>query len=285
MVPDAFRRLLCTSAEALRVYGIGPVLLQELMDLGLPHSGHGEATCFDRFDLENIGLDLRLPSKNWSTLRLWARQLTGPDISDDPSCQVRVSWRCPDPGHDGECRFTLSPQLRAVVGCAAQDMTVAGSLTIDGLLEDESCDFGEAFCAVVEAVQALTFHRLPASLAKDEGFLAETRLADCRSATPHLVRVAASAGLAARPASGLFVGVPFPAPHAWLEVKTQERWVAADPFFLMALQRWGVLDAASWPITLSPRKVLWRLDSTASMEVPLVLHGEGRAHISLMALR
>ncbi|MFD7621184.1 hypothetical protein [Streptomyces sp. NPDC059802] len=285
-VPDSFRRLDVTGADTQRIYGIDPDLLENLLDLGLSHNGTGETVRFDRLDLENIGVALRLPSKHWLSARMWARYLEKPHAERESFCKLCVSWRCPEPGHDGDCLFFAGPQLLTKCGDAARDISGARSLEIDAELEDEKCAFGDSFQAVADAAQELTFHRIPNNLVNDYRFVTETLLADCRSATRHLIKVAVSAGLEMRPASGFFVGFPFPAAHTWLELRHEERWVAADPFFLTTLQRWGLVNKEKWPITSSPQRVLWRWETSDSMPPPLILHGEnGRAVTSLIAIR
>ncbi|WP_405775486.1 hypothetical protein OG241_09255 [Streptomyces sp. NBC_01390] len=282
-VPNSFRRLDSTSVDAQRIHGISPDLLDILLDLGLPHKGASEAARFDRLDLENISVALRLPSKHWLAMRMWPRHLTRPRTEEESVCKIHVSWRCPELGHEGVCSFSASPQLQTVSGDCARDIPDAGSLEIEVPLEDDEYVFGDPFHVVADAARTLTYHRISPELARDDGFLTETLLADCRSATRHLIRIADSTGFEARPASGYFVGTPFPTVHNWLELKQEERWVAADPFFLTTLRRWGLVDEEKWPTNSSPRKIFWRLGSSDSMPAPLVLHrGVRPALTSLM---
>jgi hypothetical protein len=95
--------------------------------------------------------------------------------------------------------------------------------------------------------------------------------------------MAAAAGVNARPAAGLFLGALFPFRHIWVEVEVGRRWVAADPFFLGTLRRWGVVNGDDWPVDQSPRNILWRLRSAPSINEPFVTHHGREAPVAVSA--
>ncbi|MFD8462697.1 transglutaminase domain-containing protein [Streptomyces antimycoticus] len=276
MVPEWCRTYSASREDALTVYGMDDELIETLLDLGLPRQGRGRHLTFDPLDLENIGLALRLRSASRSAMLLWARSFKDPHRLAKATCTIQLSWSCPAPGHDGDCAFTASPTLRNQVD------TATGRTSFEVELANDACIFGDPFPLLVAEAQRLHFHRIIPELAADLGFLHETRLADCRSANTYLASVAIRNGLAARQASGYFVGSPFLVAHVWLEVDFNDRWVAADPFFLMTLGHWGVVDPDGWPPFRSPRNVLWRLRGDQLQE-NLIMHDGQAVPVTLLA--
>src|SRR6202034_1241357 len=104
----------------------------------------------------------------------------------------------------------------------------------------------------------------------DMGFLNESKLANCHSATNWLMEVSAKNEIPVREARGLFVSVPYSSPHSWLEVNVEGSWHHADPFFLNALAGWGVVDRREWPPTHSPQFLVLHLAS--GPVVPMIRH-------------
>ncbi|MFJ5309586.1 transglutaminase domain-containing protein [Streptomyces sp. NPDC088350] len=257
-------------------------LIDILLGAGFPSEGRGKGVIFDPLDLENVGLDLRLPSASRAATSLWARSFRRPSRLATANCSVQMSWSCPTPGHDGDCDFAISPRIGDQAEAAVNNgrSTWQTSLEVQ-LLNDEYLFRGE-FSVLVQESQRLHFHRLTPELAEDMEFLREHRIADCLSASIYLAEVAAELGLVVRQASGYFVGAPFLVPHTWLEVNVNGRWIAADPYFLQTLGRWGVVDAESWPPDRSPRNVLWRVRSDLNKE-QLVKHGAMDTPVQLIA--
>ncbi|MFD6530881.1 transglutaminase domain-containing protein [Streptomyces sp. NPDC060184] len=275
LVPDEHRSFSTGIDEATRLYGIDAETMENLLDVGLPCIGTGPDLLFDALDLQNIGLDLRLPSSQWAGMRLWSRSLRSSRHFATNIREVGMDCKCPEPGHEGSCDFKLSSRM-ADHALTTKGAPKDGKILLEAHLSDRSYDFGAAFDPVVGCAQELRFHKLTENLAGDPGFLRETKLADCRSASRHLVRLATEAGFVARPASGIFIGVPYPILHVWFEVEIDSSWIAADPFFLHNLQQWGILRVEDWPLSHSPRNVLWRLNSTYEMNFPLAFHrGQG----------
>lgn len=281
-VPCTYRRYSVDRADAKRGFGMDQDVLTVLLDLGLPHSGTEEGILFDALDLENAAMVLRLPSPPWSAVRLWKRSLRDPAALADGICRMKVSWFCPDAGHPGPCRFSHHAVLAGSSDTDAPDSTDPGVTVTEAQLDVQEHDFGENLAEVVAESRTFELHKLPEPLGADLGFLAGTGLADCQLATRRLVLVASRAGLTVRPASGYFAGIPFPTPHVWLEVLCDGRWTAADPFFLRVLHDWGIVRSSDWPLTRSPRHVLWRLAHSFT-HVPLVTHQGRRAPTNVMA--
>jgi hypothetical protein len=282
--PEWCRSYSVSPAEARTLYGVNSELVDTLIGMGFPYRGRGHRVTFDPLDLENLGLDLELPSASRTAMSLWARTFKNPARLATARCTVRISWSCPVPEHTGDCGcdFTMSPRIESrSAGLAAHDSS-DWNVDLDVQLSNDDHVFQDGLAALVEEAEKLHFHRLSRELAQDMDFLREHRIADCRSASIHLADVAAEAGLVVRQASGYFVGAPFLVPHIWLDVDVNGQWIAADPFFLQTLARWGVVNPEDWPPTRSPRNVLWRIRSD-HFEEPLMQHGAADLPVKLVA--
>lgn len=271
-IPDKYRKFSVSPVTARRVYGISDEMLPLLLDLGLPCKGVAEDVIFDPFDLESIALDLGLPSSQLTAMRMWARSLKGTKVVERGFYEMTLSLHCPEPGHEGDCDFLLSPHLAAAL--EEDERPDSEHVVVRVAVPSEIFDFDASFDPVAQEAQRLIFHRIPAGLSRDLGFLRETGMADCRSASRHLIRIATGAGLSVRPASGFFVGAPFPSTHAWFEIQVDGRWTAADPFFLNTLHSWNILSPVDWPVTRSPQCIVWHLEQAPELAMPLVRHND-----------
>lgn len=283
-IPDRHRVFAEPFARAVKFYRIPAPVLEALLDAGLPHLRHDGQFLLDRKDLENLLLALRFPSPQRAALGHMARALSAaPDGRPGPPRTLDIRARCPEPGHPGPCDFRLLDAVREsphTTGTATQAPGHHRAEVSLGAGGTAHLPPGGPVDRIVAEAEKLTFHHLPAALAEDLGFLRDTGLADCRSASRHLVAVGAEAGLTVRPASGIFVSVPFSNLHSWIEVETADgTWLPADPFFLTALARWDVLDAGTWPPHRSPLGVYWPL---GPYERPLLTHGGAGAAASLV---
>jgi Transglutaminase-like superfamily len=267
-VPDTHRVFGTPASEARRRFAFDDTLLDELVAAGLPHVATGPELMFDQCDLNNVSTGLGLDSLQRTITKRWTKTLQAQLDHDRGQFEMRLSWRCPQPGHAGACEFRPAP---ALIG-PGTPAPAGNAFTILAEPLAEKHDFGPELDAVVAEARSLSFYAIPDSLAADLGFAQRARLADCRLASRYLATVAARAGLTTRVASGFFVGVPFPAPHAWLEIAVGDRWVPIDPFFLNTLQRWEFLPADEEALRRSPRNVLWRLGTAEELGAPLVRH-------------
>lgn len=264
-VPTAYRKFSVPQSALADLYGISGGLLTELLDLGLP-SRRGQ---FDRLDLDNVGLALRLPCARNKAMRWWSRSLT--QSRARPLAQtLRIQARCPLPGHPGECDFALADELTDSLAAEEEPGPLTAWFTVRVSLTAATWTFGAPFSDLFRRVLPLEFHLLPWPLANDLDFLAETGLAECRLATAFLVREAGGLGLPVRSARGIFVANPYPVEHSWIECRVDDgRWLAADPFLLNAFRKWGIVDGQEWAIDASLQSVLWR---TGAPEGGLVTH-------------
>ena len=256
-VPDRYRRFAVHESAVAELYGISVEFLVQLLDLGLP----SRACRFDRLDLDNIGLALRLPCSRNRAMRWWSRSLA--DSRSRPLADtLSVRARCPVPGHPGACDFALAAELADTLIARKEQADGAVWFKIRVSLAASTWVFGPPFTELFQRVLPLEFHLLPSPLADDLGFLASTGLANCYLATAFLVSEATKLGLPVRSAEGIFVANPYPVEHSWIECRVDaERWMAADPFLLNAFRRWGIIEDPEWTIDQSLQSVLWRIEA------------------------
>jgi hypothetical protein len=265
-VPDRYRRFTVPKSSAAQLYGVSEELLAELLCLGLPCCGGR----FDRLDLDNIGLALRLPCSRNKAMRWWSRSLAQSRVRPLADT-VQILARCPFPRHPGDCNFALAAELADTLIAREEQESSAVSFKVRISLSSSTWVFGPAFSDLFKRVLPLEFHLLPPPLTEDLGFVTSTGLAECQLATVYLVSEAAALGLPVRAARGIFVANPYPVEHSWIECRVDDgRWVAADPFLLNAFLRWGIISAPEWTIDSSPQGVVWR---TGAPEGRLVTHG------------
>jgi hypothetical protein len=281
-VPARYKSFNCDADFAARTCGINGQLLDELLDLGIPHEGVGSERRFDRLDLENLSADLRLPSSFWLTARRWAKSLRRALEIGDSQYEFIFKVACPSPGHSGACEFSISPYAEQDF---MRDEAEAATYLLRATLKANTHELDGLIDPVIRESRKLHFHKLPPGLSRDIGFTKETDLAHCGPATRYLINVAADHGLVARPAVGIFTSVPFSIRHVWLEFFVANTWLQADPFFLDTLSKWGLIDVKDWPLSCSPLAAMFRLGSTSLMDAPMILHGSSMALWSIHTRR
>jgi hypothetical protein len=275
-VPHRYRRFEVGAETAARVHRIDGALLGEALDLGLAHEGSGADRRFDDFDLKNLGLALRIPSPAWLQVRLSAQPFNAAAVGT-------ATYRTRFQGRRAAGVLEPSPQLAAgVVDGTLRRMgpdVFEADIQVSAGENAADADEGAADCArelgpVLPEAARLEYYLVPDELRDDVGFVRETRLADCRAGTTYLVRVAADAGAAVRPASGLLLAGAFPLPHAWLEVRRGDRWLPADPYYLVSMAGYGLLDGERWPPHRSVAGTVWKI--CGSYTDLCFLSGDGR---------
>lgn len=270
-VPDKYKFFLCDTHTAAVRYSIKGPLLEELLDLGMPHIGRGGQIFFDDLDLANISLDLQLNSTYCATQRFWSRSMKRARINANAVYVFKLSCSCPCPGHDGSCRFTIDERIQERIQVKEQSH---GVFVIQGSPVSQAYEFGSLIEPMVAAALQLKFHLLPTSLTEDTAFLKESQLANCHSATLHLIEVASKHGVVARTAMGLFISLPQSVRHVWLEILVADEWRHADPFFLSTLIRWGIINERDWPLSRSPDLAVFALSSGQHVHAPIIYHND-----------
>lgn len=243
-VPDRHREFAQDAQRAAREHQIDAALLERLTALGLPSAGSASGRFYDRLDLTNAALALRLPSARALAMRSWAGSLNSSDA--EVAFEIEIEARCPSPGHAGPCSFERSETLHAMQGYTP------GPGTHDGVLrrriERPARQCQPELRELASLARPLQYHLLPLALRTDLGFLAETGLADCGLAALYLTREALARGMTARSAFGFFLARPYSMEHTWTEVRSGGAWVAIDPHLVNLLTDWAFLDASRWPL-------------------------------------
>jgi hypothetical protein len=276
-VPARYRVFAEPLTRVHRFYRIDPETLAKLLDLGLPHDGVGDARRFDDNDLKAVAMALPTRSPQRSALRAMADALAQGAGEPVVERTVTLQAQCPHPGHEGRCGYQLTPEVRHSPETTAVRRVERGVFAIDVRLAGGPEMFLNLSAAELalfgEAQSRLRFHRIPLALNGDVGFAAEHGLVDCRLATLFLAHRARDLGVEVQQATGLFLSRPFSPRHFWLRLRRDNGWVPADPFFLGALVRWGLLDAGAWPGQRVPRGAFWRVD--VDPDSPLITHRGG----------
>ncbi|MEV4211231.1 transglutaminase domain-containing protein [Micromonospora sp. NPDC049662] len=255
-VPDTHRQFGDDLAIATRLHRIDPPLLERLLDVGLPHRGTGPDRLFDSLDLENVALDLGLPSPRGRAIRWWSRALVHDKGDLSRLRSVTVSSRCPDVGHRGVCDFALRQDL-ARTAVSGRVRASGGSFQFDVRMTHREVRLGRRFTPLVEQVTPLQFHILPRTLHDDLGFARATQLASCGLATRLTVHLARDLSLPVRSAYGYFMTEPYLTWHTWPEFNIDGEWMAADPFMLNACYRWGLAGSDRWAVTDTVSGLMW----------------------------
>lgn len=296
-VPDRHRTFGKDAAFAHGTWAIGPELLEELLDHGLPHRGEGGARRFERTDLHNVSTYLNLPSPYFEALGRRVRALTEASRAGrGHTHDLEITASCPDPGHPGACDFTTVPAL--ATGTDWVPVTDPASGNDSGSLRESAPGVFAARCQLPSDTHVFDDERtellsrvadwelyvLPDGIIEDEAFSRDTRLANCLIPTRMLLREAAERGLPARHGAGLLVAPPFTTLHHWIEFDLDGTWVPADPVLLGAFARWGMTDPGEWPWNRSVAgAVLPLLTWPPEVFFPLVLHRGKQADIHITA--
>jgi hypothetical protein len=285
IVPDRYREFTEDTEDARRIHKIPEDLLPEMLDLGLPCRANGSGYRFDRTDLENAALSLHFRCPRYVAMQWWARSLSEIVPDEQIEFNLRITPKCPQAGHPDPCAFYISSCIRAAVTPGSFAVSPAGVATACISMPAKAVVFSGAYTELFDRLAGLTLHIFPESTPVESWDAYATGLADCRIAARLLVQEAAELGLAARPASGFFLAAPFPMRHVWVEFEIGGSWVAADPFLLQSLDRWGIVDGKQWPVYRSPPGLLWRLQSSDSIDLPLVFHGGEECELSCVIRR
>lgn len=286
-IPETAKRFEVSTDEAQAEYYVPAEVLADLLDLGLAARGEGDHRRFDPLDLENVALDLRLPTPQRRAMDWWSRSLLAEPRDGEVVYSVNANAKCPEPGHPGDCQFEIDPLLAAA--CRPDSLrTKPAGAAFDIVITHRNLRFGGRYTELIERLAALHFHILPDAVQADLGFLRETGLANCGLATRYAQVLGEELGLPVRPSCGYFVTAPFMTGHSWPEFQWEGDWVAADPFILTAISRWGVAGGEHWPADRSTAPLTWRVyvsdeQAPSFQDYQPVLHSGRPAPTTLMA--
>ncbi|MBE1582271.1 hypothetical protein ACFPOI_43860 [Nonomuraea angiospora] len=277
-VPDRWRDFQINHHRVTKGYRIGPALLEKLLDLGLPHRSVAGERMFDSLDLQNVSLDLRLPSFVWMGMRSWARILEETDRHGRLVMSVRITARCSEPGHPGQCQFAFDKRKLADFAVGSLTKHNAQSYSVQASVSGTRLCLGSVFEPIVKAAGEMTYHILPEPLGSDLTFFTDSGLADCHLGSLHLATVARQQEIPLRSATGYYIARPYPVRHAWVELEVNGERHAADPFLLRTLSGWGMISPDQWPADRCLDGLLWKLDSADQ----LISHRGSPAETSIM---
>lgn len=244
-VPDKYRLFSERQGSLLQRYGLPDDVLTELLDSGMPHCRIAGDYLFDATDLNNVGIDMQLPSPRWTALCGWSRSILRVGANGLYK-EIGVYAECARSHPLTDCRFKLNevfydhPSVTEVFEENDEFFLCLETPSVHRELVD-------LLRPLTVRAEELRFHLLCAELAEDAGFVADTGLADCRLASLDLARIGKECGLQVRRMTGLFVAAPFPAAHAWVQIKAGQDWLSVDPFLLSTMARWGIVDAEMVP--------------------------------------
>ncbi|MFI6522282.1 hypothetical protein ACIBF1_42515 [Spirillospora sp. NPDC050679] len=241
---------------ARRAFGLDEDALAALVAAGL-YSGTADAPLFDHHDLMNVALESRNGSAMAYGPAAWARLLNG---DHGPSLRARIDVvpECSGEHADSACRFR--------VRCPGGGWAEPGEGETPSVVLDLPAVWPQPDPRAAELLaefDRFRFVRLPPALGADLDLAARTGVADCNAVPRLLVREGLRRGVPVRLAHGLILSAPFAILHFWAEIRTEGVWVPHDPLIRGALVRWGLLDAAAWPVTRSTGKVLARIAGAA----------------------
>jgi hypothetical protein len=265
-VPDRFRHFTVDWQKARRHYFFREDLLTRLLDSSMPHVGTGTDRRFDPLDLENAGLALRLNTPRRTAMRWWRGEMAADQVGGERLCDMRIA---PELSVASIEDVILDERVMRSAVAGSVDRDPQGVFELQVRLDNNPFYFDPEFAELFAEVSEFRFHLLPEPLEHDLGYVRQTGLADCRLATHFLVGKGRERGICVRSSDGLFLAGPYGTSHTWIELRIDDVWIPADPFFLRVLAGWGFVDPAGWPALRSPRFVLWRLDS---QYVPLLRH-------------
>ncbi|MEU4792130.1 transglutaminase domain-containing protein [Micromonospora tulbaghiae] len=257
-VPLWPRRFAVGPRAAFDEYRLDESHLREAVSAGLPCLPITDGPLFDRFDLTNLSLGLRLRTPQRAAMRFWAGILNRP-VGEVRRYEISIHARCPVPGHPGPCQFrvrTFDGAERVVRSDGAQDEPL---VTAEVELHNDWPELPGRLRQLVAVMSPVRFYRLPESIRWDVDMMWRNRIGDCAAISAWLVRAGRRRGLIMRPSYGLIVSPPFSTPHFWAEALVDDRWVPCDPGLIEGLERWGVNQPGSWTPDRSPGALLARL--------------------------
>lgn len=239
-VPDRYRQFDASAQLARRRFGLDGPMLERLVGSGLPHRPHTPDQAFCRRDLSCVSLFLGLRSAERDAMRGWDRAMASL-VEGRASYRIDVRASCPDPGHEGLCRYSVltrqghhevTTSLRSGVVLASHECrTEVRAVTVPAAVTD-----------LARAYDDVAFYPLPLEASRDASLIEERRVSDCLLMARTLRRRAHERGLSARTSFGLVTASPFSAKHMWTEFHIDGKWVPVDPFMARTLRLWGVIS-------------------------------------------
>ena len=250
VVPHSAKCFTADFKDAKVFYGFRDILMDQLVDLGLPFKKERRVIRFDPDDLYNISIQLRLKSAYRKAMRSWTQTLNAVEKAKGQA--FHVEYRVFGPPSEPKKRH----EVVAVVSPHEEKYACIRNGEIAGIVRRPIHLSWPQAPPILESIlhslaTQLEFFALPEVLTETTEFGRKTGLADCSVAAQWLMEDCNSHGLLARRVYGLFLSLPLSFPHTWTEVKVKNCWVPFDPLMLKLLQCQANLDKESWPVTRS----------------------------------
>lgn len=281
-IPDKARVFSVSAEEARLRYRMDDVILDSMVELGLPARDVDGTRYFDPFDLLNSSSHLGCSPASRIPRRLWPAALNQPPDVGSVIYDVSYLPSCPEPGHSGDCVFSLAlpggRRVRRIVRSGFPPPAVTARVRLGASWPELPPEVRE----VLGTVADLSLMWLPEGVATDLEFARATRLADCAGVCRILFEEGRRRNLPTRTSFGLAVAPPFAVPHHWAEFRVSGVWVPVDPVLIGAIVGWGALDRAQWPPHRSVGPILARV---SSRRVPFAVHGGKPVPVSLVTRR
>jgi hypothetical protein len=257
-IPDRVRAFDYGSEWAWARLRLSTDLLDFMAAHGLPRRVVDGVPAYDNLDLINIAIHLGLGPVARAARRFWPLALRLSAARGGILYEARYHTECPEPGHDGPCRYAFAAPGNAVVECALDgggppQMSVRAST--DGRLPPLPPEARE----VLRAVEDIQFLIMPKAFSSDIDFVTRNGFGDCEAVCRILSDEARARGIPVRTSYGLLVSPPFATGHYWAEFGVGDAWVPVDPVLTREMIQWGVLDPAEWPPHRSIGPILVRL--------------------------
>jgi len=267
-IPDAARQFTASPAWAWERMRMRPELLSYLTELGLPCVRTAAGVLYDKYDLGNCGMQLGHGPLARSARRFWPIALDRVDSGVRARYEMRYQMRCPEPGHDGVCRYEMTLPggeliTRETVGGSVPDVTIEVVPRIDWP------EVPRGMWSPLAKTAEINFMLLREEIRRDLDFVRASGLADCAGSALLVADEARSCDLPARASFGFVVAPPFGVEHYWTEFLVDGVWVPVDPVLIRQMVHWGVLDSDRWPPHRSIGALVARV---GDMGVPIVRH-------------
>jgi hypothetical protein len=257
-IPDSVRAFGYDAGWAWTRLRLSAELLEFMAAHGLPRQAVDGVPTYDNLDLINVAIHLGLGPVARAARRFWPLALRLSAARGGIRYEARYHTECPEPGHEGPCRYAFAAPGDAVVEYAI-DGGGPPQMCVEATTSGRLPALPPEARAVLGAVDDIEFLILPKPFSSDIDFVTRNGFGDCEAVCKILCDEARARGIPVRPSYGLLVSPPFATGHYWAEFAVGDAWVPVDPVLTREMIRWGVLDPVEWPPHRSIGPILVRL--------------------------
>jgi Transglutaminase-like superfamily len=258
-VPADARAYVVASQDAEKRFGLSPTTLQELMTVGLPYRQKSDGLCFDEADLAYLATKLGTARAHLTMFSLLVQSLNGIVGHGSAEAVVRYVPLLAEGTKRLPGKVFLPDVGRREVELVHNQVAAEVLLTLTAHHPPSPPELVKA----LDGMQHLNLYALQDPLSDDVAFSRRTGLCNCYTAAYLTTECCRSANFEARIAEGLLVFPPWSQMHYWCEVQVGDDWLSLDPLIVLALRRFGGLDAEAWPLHRSIVGLLARYPENA----------------------